>query len=81
MQAQDPTNGYVDYVPQETAQNMGLINTDNGVAYMGVDYNRIGSGRGRASVRLTSKKSYNHGLIIADIKHMPGSICGAWPAL
>jgi hypothetical protein len=35
---------------------------------------------GRMSVRLESKQSYNQGLIIADIAHMPGSICGTWPA-
>ena len=35
---------------------------------------------GRPSVRVSSKKSYNHGLVIADIPHMPGGICGVWPA-
>jgi len=25
-------------------------------------------------------KAYNHGLVIADIAHMPGGICGTWPA-
>jgi hypothetical protein len=35
---------------------------------------------GRASVRLTSNKAYTHGLFIADISHMPGGICGVWPA-
>ncbi|KAI9873128.1 MAG: hypothetical protein M1830_000807 [Pleopsidium flavum] len=76
----DPTNGYVSYVDQATAQSTGLINTNNGAAYIGVDYTNVASGSGRASVRLTSKKSYNHGLVIADIAHMPGGICGTWPA-
>jgi hypothetical protein len=31
-------------------------------------------------VRLESKNSYTHGLFIASISHMPGSICGLWPA-
>jgi hypothetical protein len=35
---------------------------------------------GRNSVRLVSKKSWTHGLFIADIAHMPGGICGTWPA-
>lgn len=35
---------------------------------------------GRASVRVESKKSWNHGLFIADIHHMPASACGIWPA-
>ncbi|MCJ1361263.1 hypothetical protein MMC16_000361 [Acarospora aff. strigata] len=76
----DPTNGYVTYVDRGTAQNTGLISNNNGRAYMGVDHTNIASGSGRASVRLTSKKSYNHGLIIVDFAHVPGSVCGSWPA-
>lgn len=34
----------------------------------------------RSSVRLVSKKVYNHALFIADIAHMPGGTCGVWPA-
>ena len=48
---------------------------------MGVDTTSVASGRGRNSVRITSKKSYNAGsLIILDLSHMPGSVCGTWPA-
>ena len=79
-QGTDPTGGYVTYVDQSTAQSQGLINT-NGPVYMGVDHTNIASGSGRSSVRLTSKKSYNHGLIILDVAHMPGGVCGTWPAL
>ena len=35
---------------------------------------------GRPSIRLESKNSYTHGLFVADIQHMPDSICGVWPA-
>ncbi|POR36733.1 Uncharacterized protein TPAR_03033 [Tolypocladium paradoxum] len=35
---------------------------------------------GRFSVRLESKKTYNKGLFIFDVKHTPYA-CGAWPAL
>jgi len=76
----DPTKGFVKYVDQSTAQSSGLINTNNGAIYMGVDHTNVASS-GRASVRLTSTKSYNHGLIILDAAHMPGGICGTWPAL
>ena len=76
----DPTHGYVDYVSQGAAQSAGLINTNNGQVYMGVDSNNIASGRGRKSVRVTSKASYNHGLFILDLQHMPGNSCGSWPA-
>lgn len=48
---------------------------------MGVDTTNVASGRGRNSVRLNSKKHYDAGsLIVLDIAHMPGSICGTWPA-
>ncbi|EHL02392.1 putative endo-1,3(4)-beta-glucanase [Glarea lozoyensis 74030] len=33
-----------------------------------------------SSVRLESVKAWKKGLFIADIKHMPGSACGVWPA-
>jgi Glycosyl hydrolases family 16 len=67
-------------VNQATAQSEGLINTDNEVVYMGVDYSNVATGSGRSSVRVTSIKSYNHGLIILDLVHMPGGVCGTWPA-
>ena len=49
---------------------------------MGVDNITVlnPSGTGRKSVRITSKKTWTHGLFIADIEHMPGGICGTWPA-
>jgi hypothetical protein len=76
----DPTHGYVSYQSQGNAQNMGLINTNNGQIYMGVDHSTVNPSGGRASVRVSSNKAYTHGLFIADIAHMPGSICGVWPA-
>ncbi|EAW08208.1 glycoside hydrolase family 16 protein [Aspergillus clavatus NRRL 1] len=75
---EDPTHGFVNYVDRATAQNAGLIAADNGV-YLGVDYTNTAPA-GRQSVRLTSTKSYTHGLVIIDLAHMPASICGAWPA-
>jgi len=47
---------------------------------MGVDSTNVASGRGRQSVRVTSKAKYNHALIVLDLEHMPGSTCGVWPA-
>jgi len=37
-------------------------------------------GGGRAAVRLGSTKTFNKGLFVADIAHMPGEECGTWPA-
>lgn len=80
-QGADPTNGYVTYLDQGAAQAAGLIGTNNGAIYMGVDHTNAATGSGRQSVRVSSKKTYNSGLIILDVAHMPGGICGTWPAL
>ncbi len=47
--------------------------------YMGVDATAIAPD-GRGAVRVSSKQSFQHALVIADIVHMPGGICGTWPA-
>lgn len=81
----DPTNGFVQYKDLKTAASSGLIaisnpsDPNNAAVYMGVDH-KTKDPSGRASVRLSSKKTYNHGLFIFDIEHNPGSICGTWPA-
>ncbi|KAJ5106257.1 hypothetical protein N7456_002932 [Penicillium angulare] len=76
----DPTEGYVTYVDQSTATTDGLISASNGAVYIGVDNTNVASGSGRSSVRLTSTATYNEGLVILDLEHMPGSVCGSWPA-
>jgi len=77
----DPTHGYVNYQSQSNAQSANLINTNNNQVHLGVDSSTYNPGSaGRKSVRVTSNKAYTHGLFIADIAHMPGSICGVWPA-
>ncbi|RFU25701.1 hypothetical protein B7463_g10631, partial [Scytalidium lignicola] len=76
----DPTHGYVDYQSQSNAQSQGLINTNNNQVYLGVDTTSYKPPNGRASVRVSSNKAYTHGLFIADIAHMPGDLCGIWPA-
>lgn len=81
LQFDDPTHGYVNYVDQSTAQSSGLIDTNGGAVSLRVDSSKVASGRGRDSVRLTSKASYNHALVVIDLAHMPGNACGLWPAL
>jgi len=76
----DPTHGFVSYQSQAAASLKGLANITNGQIYLGVDHTTVNPSPGRASVRLSSTKAYNHGVFIADIAHMPGSICGVWPA-
>ncbi|KAK6405813.1 hypothetical protein LTR95_018726 [Oleoguttula sp. CCFEE 5521] len=78
--AGDPTHGFVDYIDQSSASDGGLINVTSTSVYMGVDYTNVATSAGRQSVRITSNKSYNSGLVILDLEHMPGGICGTWPA-
>jgi len=81
IQQTDPTRGYVSYVDSSTARDTGLISASGGSVYIGVDTRNPAWGAGRRSVRLTSHQAYNHGLVILDLAHMPGSVCGTWPAL
>ncbi len=79
--AEDPTSGFVKFVDYENGAKqeiVGSASNDANSSYLGVDH-KTSSTTGRASHRLTSIKSWNKGLFIADISHMPVG-CGAWPA-
>lgn len=85
----DPTHGFVTYVDKNTAINTGLTRLENGAFRMGVDSDNVydpnapyygKNGYGRPSVRLESKDPFTKGLFIIDILHMPGNVCGIWPA-
>lgn len=80
IKGSDPTHGYVTYVDQPTAASDSLISSNNNQVYIGVDSTNVASGTGRKSIRITSNKSYDHGLFILDLAHMPGGTCGTWPA-
>lgn len=83
---EDPTQGYVDYLDRDRAIDNELtyptLDQENNriQAYFGVDSNNVSTGHGRQSIRLESKQSYNHGLFILDLSHMPNNACGSWPA-
>ncbi|KAL5121201.1 hypothetical protein ACEQ8H_000669 [Pleosporales sp. CAS-2024a] len=74
----DPTDGFVQYVDKATAQRSSLINTTSSTAQWGVDATNK-TPQGRPSVRISSKKAYDNGLIVLDVAHMPFG-CGTWPA-
>ncbi|KAK3358807.1 concanavalin A-like lectin/glucanase domain-containing protein [Lasiosphaeria hispida] len=78
----DPTGGFVNYVSRSVATSKGLAKVINGQVYLGTDNTtKIStSSQGRDSIRLEAKESFNQGLLIADIAHMPGNACGIWPA-
>lgn len=80
----DPTNGLVKYKSITDANATGLAGLMSGpnatnAIYMAVDASKEAP-EGRDSVRVSSKKSYQHALVVADILHMPASTCGSWPA-
>lgn len=79
----DSSHGYVNYRSQADAQSLGLVSkTSDGQIYLGPDTTNTfnASDKGRDSIRMTSKASYNSGLMIASFAHMPVQACGAWPA-
>lgn len=69
----------MNYVSLEQAQGEGLYSTTTDTIRMAVDSTNVASGRGRNAIRVESKASYTHGLIILDLNHMPEG-CGTWPA-
>ncbi|KAF3047725.1 hypothetical protein E8E12_011532 [Didymella heteroderae] len=77
----DPTQGFVQYQNAASAIRKNLIGylTDTQSVLLGVDHTSQDPA-GRASVRLESRKGWNAGLLVADIRHMPASTCGVWPA-
>ncbi|KAL8789790.1 MAG: hypothetical protein Q9195_006682 [Heterodermia aff. obscurata] len=79
--APDPTNGAVTYVDLPTAATSTLIATAplaSNAIYLSLDSTTPSTPK-RNSVRLNSLKTYNTGLFILDLAHMPTG-CGVWPA-
>lgn len=79
----DPTKGFVKYLGAQPAINskiIGVAPTHKNATYLGVD-SANSFDTGRPSLRLTSKGTFNHGLFIFDIAHMPGGQCGVWPSI
>ncbi|KAG9250924.1 concanavalin A-like lectin/glucanase domain-containing protein [Emericellopsis atlantica] len=81
----DPTAGFVHYVPRAQAEQLNLTYASSETAVLRVDTSvgpndEPNASTGRFSVRVTSRKTYDDGLFIFDIKHSPFG-CGTWPAL
>ncbi|KAF2278504.1 uncharacterized protein EI97DRAFT_431731 [Westerdykella ornata] len=85
----DPSKGFVSYQNLSSAihsQLIGYLEPSSSV-FLGVDSTSKPATTGRASVRAESTVNFNPppgkndaGLLVADIKHMPASECGTWPA-
>lgn len=68
----DPTGGYVNYVSLADAQSMGLTGQlGDGSFVMRADAETRAAGRGRNSVRISSKAQFRDGVYILDVNHMP----------
>ncbi|QGI80331.1 unnamed protein product [Fusarium fujikuroi] len=81
----DPTEGFVHYVPEAQAKDLNLTYVSPSTAVLKVDTSvgpnsKPNASTGRFSVRIESKKTYENGLFIFDVKHTPYG-CGTWPAL
>jgi hypothetical protein len=71
MNKTDPSKGFVEYVNQTTAQDLGLYDYRNNKNWMYVDNTTIASLPGRKSVRIQSNNVYNQGLFLFDVSHIP----------
>lgn len=78
--APDPTRGFTKYVDGPTAMAEGLAKAMKDGVYMGVDMISVANPKHlRHAVRIQSKATFNEGLFIVDVEHMPTG-CGTWPA-
>lgn len=78
---EDPTFGHVNYRNREDATKLGLIGVEGNDVFMRPDTSSTVGDEGRSSVRIESKKAYDHGLFIARFSKVPTPTCGVWPAL
>lgn len=74
----DPTSGFVQYQNAESAQSMDLVYVQDNRVFIKAENSTI-TPKGRPSVRITSKETYNSGLFVFDLNHIPTGF-GTWPA-
>lgn len=74
----DYVGGFVDYQSKENATSKHLAYVEKNRFIMKADNTSI-TPNGRPSVRIQSIDTYDHGLFILDLNHMPYG-CGTWPA-
>ncbi|KAF8485208.1 glycoside hydrolase family 16 protein [Russula ochroleuca] len=76
-----PSGGQVKYMSGADAQAKGLAYVQpDGKAVLRVDsWTNLPFGAPRDSVRISSMKAFNHGLVVADFASMP-SACSVWAA-
>ncbi|KAI6220429.1 Beta 1,3 (4)-glucanase [Aphelenchoides besseyi] len=79
--ANDSSHGYVNFLSRQQAINKNLVKKLNDRLYLTVDQTNVvpATARGRDSIRLISKTSYQGDLFILDAERMPVRQCGVWP--
>ncbi|EDR14587.1 glycoside hydrolase family 16 protein [Laccaria bicolor S238N-H82] len=77
----DPTHGSVNFQTkdQAIAKNLAFVQSDGTTVLAVDDTSALPPNSNRDSIRITSKKTYNGGLFIADFWAMPHG-CSVWPA-
>ncbi|VDB87411.1 unnamed protein product [Peniophora sp. CBMAI 1063] len=77
----DPTHGRTNYVDQSAARQHNLSFANSQKFVMRADDVSVipESARGRDSIRISSKASYDEALFVIDVTHMPTG-CATWPA-
>ncbi|XWX02403.1 hypothetical protein V2A60_010440 [Cordyceps javanica] len=79
----DDNWSWVTYQTKSDAINKGLAAIKDGQIYLGVDYTNQLRGQpgdpGRPTLRVQSKTSFKHGLVITRFSHLPKPVCGGWP--
>ena len=76
----DPTHGLVKFVGKSAAQASNLTYVDQqGIFHARVDTTPVQL-EGRPSVRMTSKKTFEDGIIVMNVTHIPIG-CSVWPAI
>ncbi|KAF9477609.1 glycoside hydrolase family 16 protein [Pholiota conissans] len=78
---EDPTHGNVNYLTKEDAigKALAFVQADGTTVLKVDDFSNVAEGGNRDSVRISTKKTYNGGLFIADFWSMPHG-CSVWPA-
>ncbi|KAF2868936.1 glycoside hydrolase family 16 protein [Massariosphaeria phaeospora] len=77
------TDGFANYISQADPQHAQLAQVVDGKIYLGVDSTTVldaNHSPGRKSIRAESKDEFSSGLLVADFAHIPGNVCGIWPA-
>ncbi|CAE7684883.1 unnamed protein product [Symbiodinium sp. CCMP2592] len=73
----DPTHGYIEYVSETEAKELGLYSLQDGAVRLG---SLVGQNEPVKAVRLQSQTRFSPGhIFVIDIKHMPTGE-GTWPA-